>query len=91
MIALSANKGWMQKRLPLLFFFFSFFGLRERINNFSLNLTFYTILQSYQYNIFPVETISPFCFTIFPEFIFSDCPKHLKLFCYECEHTFLRS
>ena len=30
-----------------------------------------------------------FCFTIFSERIFSNCLKHLKRFCCECEHTLL--
>ena len=28
-----------------------------------------------------------FCFTVFSECIFSNCLKHLKRFCCECEHT----
>ena len=52
--------------------------------------TCYITLQNYQYNIFSVETISSFCFTIFPECIFRNCFKHLKRFCFECEHTLFK-
>ena len=52
--------------------------------------TCYITLQNYRYNIFSVETISSFCFTIFPECIFRNCFKHLKRFCCECEHTLFK-